>query len=164
MPVALCIPVLPRQVSSFTTPPQLTHGRPDTSLPFFLRNLYQQNTAVRINTLPASGQSAQHFTRTPMCPARKRSRCLLRHPSIRLDLVPSGLGLHGNQLNCIATAWTCGYVLGQIPSKFVDYYKGSPLFLRSHTVVAFSSPGSDLRCESPPWNSFGVRLQWFSPL
>lgn len=24
---------------------------------------------------------------------------------------------HGNQLNYITTAWTCGYVIGQIPSK-----------------------------------------------
>ncbi|KAI0819272.1 MFS general substrate transporter [Trametes gibbosa] len=29
------------------------------------------------------------------------------------------LGLHGNQLNYITTAWTCGYVLGQIPSNML---------------------------------------------
>ncbi|KAI0351771.1 MFS general substrate transporter [Trametes cingulata] len=29
------------------------------------------------------------------------------------------LGLHGNQLNYITTAWTCGYVIGQIPSNML---------------------------------------------
>ncbi|KAF9650416.1 MFS general substrate transporter [Thelephora ganbajun] len=29
------------------------------------------------------------------------------------------LGLHGNQLNYIITAWTCGYVLGQFPSNIL---------------------------------------------
>lgn len=29
------------------------------------------------------------------------------------------LGLHGNQLNYITTAWTCGYVIGQIPSNLL---------------------------------------------
>ncbi|KAH8092630.1 MFS general substrate transporter [Cristinia sonorae] len=29
------------------------------------------------------------------------------------------LGLHGNQLNYITTAWTCGYVIGQIPSNLI---------------------------------------------
>ncbi|KZT19852.1 MFS general substrate transporter [Neolentinus lepideus HHB14362 ss-1] len=29
------------------------------------------------------------------------------------------LKLHGNQLNYITTAWTCGYVLGQIPSNML---------------------------------------------
>lgn len=32
---------------------------------------------------------------------------LLKHPT-----------RHGNQLNYITTAWTCGYVIGQIPSKY----------------------------------------------
>ncbi|KDQ56080.1 hypothetical protein JAAARDRAFT_208300 [Jaapia argillacea MUCL 33604] len=29
------------------------------------------------------------------------------------------LGLHGNELNYITTAWTCGYVIGQIPSNIL---------------------------------------------
>lgn len=29
------------------------------------------------------------------------------------------LGLHGNELNYITTAWTCGYVIGQIPSNLL---------------------------------------------
>ncbi|CCM02774.1 uncharacterized protein FIBRA_04882 [Fibroporia radiculosa] len=29
------------------------------------------------------------------------------------------LGLHGNELNYITTAWTCGYVIGQIPSNML---------------------------------------------
>ncbi|KAH9921852.1 MFS general substrate transporter [Fomitopsis serialis] len=29
------------------------------------------------------------------------------------------LGLHGNQLNYITTAWTCGYVIGQIPANML---------------------------------------------
>lgn len=29
---------------------------------------------------------------------------------------------HGNQLNYITTAWTCGYVIGQIPAKYEALY------------------------------------------
>ncbi|EEB94668.1 hypothetical protein MPER_06482 [Moniliophthora perniciosa FA553] len=31
------------------------------------------------------------------------------------------LNLYGNELNYIVTAWTCGYVIGQIPSKRVEF-------------------------------------------
>ncbi|EIW57174.1 MFS general substrate transporter [Trametes versicolor FP-101664 SS1] len=48
---------------------------------------------------------------------KKISDCKMRHYQWKYAGLPRCR--HGNQLNYITTAWTCGYVLGQIPSNML---------------------------------------------
>lgn len=41
------------------------------------------------------------------------------------------LGFHGNQYNLLATFFTCGYLVGQIPSQFILTYSMSDISLWS---------------------------------
>lgn len=75
-----------------------------------------------------------------------------KHPDQNSDLTVFSLGLHGNQLNYIVTAWTCGYVLGQVPSKSVVHFESLSPSPRLQGMVVSSSQESVRRCGSPPWN------------
>ena len=86
------------------------------------------------------------------------SVCMLSEPHSRhAEYASRG----GNQLNYITTAWTCGYVIGQIPSKcvcaqFVPY----PGF---HSLAVCSSLAFAHRSGFPRWSFFGLSSRCASP-